>query len=382
MRKSFLQSLIELAGFAAVGLMAAVWFVGYNKNKLSGPTHIEESSMFYSDDETASFNDSYDNRRSRTSASERNSRTLSSRDYSSKNLRQPKSISERTSANDDWAPAGSTGERSSSKKNSKTSSSRIPVTAANAAAPEVVIPTRSWKGVHRNEPFAWHSFERFEKEIIDLSEEHGLYPQVFMARLIAYSYDFVESPGEVPVDNNLTAMKRPGTDERARFQDPLESLKAYAVVNAGEVSSLSPEGALAKHDRSWTMAQIIQRYDFIGSLGRIVGESPVYAGRMGPANKVSEEETMRREVMGEGVKMAASVDQVVREKKAKDAGYDNWEDFLEDLPEGQQEAQEKNATAVTSAIMKKKAFNLGRRVAAKKAKKEEETSKVVLNQDR
>lgn len=378
MRKSFLQSLIELAGFAAVGLMAAVWFVGYNKNKLSDPTHIEESSMFFSDDSQSGSADAenvYGARNSRNGAD--SDKGLSSRNYDSKNLRKPIRVTDNMN-NDDWAPAGSTGEKSS-RSSERKASSRTPVGAATAQA---AIPVRTWKGVHRDEPFAWHSFERFQDDVVSLSEEHGLYPQIFMARVIAYSYDFVEGPQDSPLDNNLTAMKRPGTDDRARFQDPLESLKAYAVVNAGEVSRLSAEGALAKHDRAWTMSQIIQRYDFVAELGSILGESPVYAGRMGPANKVSDEEIQRREVIGEGMKMATAIDKTVREKKAQSAGYDNWEDFWEDLPEGQKEVQEKNTAAVTSAIMKKKAFNLGRRVDAKKGKKEEDAGKVVLNQDR
>ncbi len=225
---------------------------------------------------------------------------------------------------------------------------------------------RSWKGVHRDVPFATLINDRFKKKVLELSDEYGLYPEVFMARIVAYSYDYVLSPERDPIDKNYTAMKRPNGDDRARFESVEESLKAYAVVNAGEITRLSPAGAIAKHERSWTMQKIIENNNFISNLAAKLRSTNTYAGMIGKSNKVSEEENEKREMIGEAISMVSKIEDKVKKQQAKSAGFDNWEDYVDELTEEEKDMQEKGATEKIAAVSKKKALHLKRRVAAKK----------------
>ena len=224
---------------------------------------------------------------------------------------------------------------------------------------------RSWKGVHRDLPFATLANDRFKQQVLKLSDEYGLYPDVFMSRIIAYSYEYVLSPERDPMDKNFTGMKRPNADERARFRSVEESLKAYAVVNAGEITRLSPAGAIAKHERSWTMQKIIETNNFVAELAMKLRSESSYEGMVGKINKVSAAENEKREVIGETLKMVSQVENEVKTKKAQAAGFDNWEDFVDDMTEEEIEKQEKVASKEIAAVSKKKSLHLKRRVAAK-----------------
>ncbi len=325
---------LELAGFLIIGLLFFVWYLGYRKNNPSVEvSQNPESTQVLEGSLDERLND-YDN-----------SFTVSSSDYSGPKYQKPVPLSK--------------------KSNNYLALNAGPSAAAKVVKPEVtaVKVLRNWKGVHRDKTFTQKCFERFANMVNELSDEYGLYPEVFMSRIIAYSYSFVLNPETDPVDKNFTAMKQPNGKGRARFRNSFESLKAYAIVNAGEITRLSAEGALAKHERAWTMQKIIDNNTYIKALRK--DREAAYAGVLGTANKISEAVKYEKELVGEAVKMAAKVDDVVKERRAQKAGYNTWEEYLEDLPEEEKHAQEENADAVVTAISKKKAFNLKRRVAAK-----------------
>lgn len=347
MKKGLLSTVVEFAGFALAGVLFFVWFLGYNKNNnaVLGPN--DESKVLRSE-----FGASYE----ATNASEYDHAdyaTLSSADYKGTSFKRPNPVSSKLKT---YRPVSRT-----ENENHTTATPRV--------SPQKLTVLRSWKGVHRDESYAWQCFNRFGKHVANLSEEYGLYPQIMMARIIAYSYEYISNPNDKLFDQNFTAMKRPKGEERARFKSSLESLKAYAIVNAGEITRLSASGAVAKHDRSWTMQKIIDKYAFISDLGKDAKEDSDYAGIVGKANKVSAKENYKREVKGEAIKMVSNIEDKVKKRRAKGAGFDNWEDYLENLPEEEKVKLEKEAASTISAISKKKAFNLSRRVGAKKRKK-------------
>lgn len=341
MKKSLLQRFIELIGFAIVGLFFFVWFLGNQSNNgrlvhtsevLRG--EVTEYEKYQTNDDQEDI-------------------VISSSDYSgsASTYQRPRSVSGKAK-NVDYTPV-----REISKAKRTTSDYTRSKTNAQTV--------RSWKGSHRDESFAWLCFDRFGQDVVSLSDKHGLYPEVLMARIVAYSYEYTSNPKKGLADNNFTAMRKPKAKERARFRTPIESLKAYAVVNAGEVNRLSSEGAIAKHDRAWTMRKIIEKYEFINDLSASKPKS--YKGKMGAANKISKEDVYKHEYAGEAIKMTSSVERKVKKRRAKDAGYGSWDAYLESLPEGKRVQQEDNVKEVTTAISKKKAFNLSRRVGAKKA---------------
>ena len=204
------------------------------------------------------------------------------------------------------------------------------------------------KGAHRDESFAWLCFDRFGSDVVELSNQYGLHPEVMMARIIAYTYEYMDHPRKDLADNNFTAMKKPKGKGRAIFERASESLKAYAVVNAGEVNKLSAEGAIAKHDRAWTMRKLIEKYEFIADLGAEKVQS--YKGKVGAANDFDEKTTYKHEVAGETIKMVSSVEAKVRKRRAKEAGFESWDDYMESLPEGRRIEQEDNIRDITAAI--------------------------------
>jgi|GEM_PF-4551519 len=356
MQRGLLKFLQEVIGFALIGGLFFMWFLGYLNND-------DQTSALDYNTARAGINDTreataesrayeaspYDrSRSSRTTGSN----AFSSADYDSRGFERPEEVARKATK--------------SSAVNSAEAAS-----GANAAVAHAVA-IRSWKGVHREENFARSCFELFRNDIADLSLEYGLYPEVFMARVITYSYGYTLNPVESPVDNNLTGMKQPNGEERARFRTTLESLKAYAVVNAGEINRLSEEGALAKHDRAWTMRKIIENNAFVSNLKKTIKRNREYAGMMGPASRVSAEEELELERQGETIKIVSSVETTVKERRAQNAGYDSWEDYLESIPEGRQAEQEADAEAVISAVSKKKAFGMSRRIEAKKRKRSKE----------
>jgi hypothetical protein len=342
-----------------------VWLLGHNENTVSVDDSYQESTLQsrIGDREEDALRPSY--RATRPDRSE----ALSSSDYAGPEYKRPKAVTKRENS----ARRSTAGSTHSSRS-----------TARDAAAPATYAATaiRDWKGVHRDAEYARQCFERFRDDVMNLSYQYGLYPQVFMARIIAFSYEYVSSPLEDPIDNNFLAMKRPGGESRARFEQVEESLKAYAVVNAGEILRLSAEGALAKHERAWTMRKIIENNAFVENLGELVMDGVYYTGHVGPANEVPEEENDAREMVGETLKMASKVERAVKEQQAQEAGFDNWEDYLESLPEGQRADREKNTSAITSAILKKKSFNMRRRVNAKKHRRSQKSEELVLNGNR
>ena len=340
---------LHFAGFTIVCLLGFVWFLGYTKNH-GLPNFFQASTTQHRLDTP--------NAKVRPMDGSTESVMVSSTDYAGPAyIAPPKEVtkkSDRYAGNTagevikDYATNNSTIGRNAAKKNSS----------ARAI--------RSWKGVHRDASFAKASYERFGSLVSELSEEHGLYPEVFLARVIAYSYDFVTVPSLDPFDNNFTAMKAPNGSARARFRNAFESLKAYAIVNAGEVTRLSSEGALAKHDRAWTMRKIIDNHGYIKALGKGAGEKIAYKGQIGNANKVSNKKLYEREVVGEAIKMTATVDDVFKNKKAQKEGYNNWDDYVNDMEATDKSDVEKEAAEVITAVSKKKALNLKRRVSAKK----------------
>lgn len=350
MRKSLLSSVFELVGFAAVGLLFFVWLLGHKKNNiLSGPQ---------SENITAQASVGMDEAPERRTIFDEpikvTERTKRSKYKGSNSSNEPIEVYE----------AAVTPPRPSVKRERRSSSSAsVAVRRASAV--------RSWKGVHRDEQFSWDAYTRYAEEVAILSKEYGLYPEVFMARIIAYSYDFIEHPGQTPADNNMTAMRSPKTKDRAMFRSASESLKAYAVVNAGEIKKLSADGAIAKFDRAWTVRKIIQKYSFISDLGKEVRKREDYAGLMGSASRISEEEVYNYELEGEAINMVSSVEEKVRKNRAAEQGFDSWEDYLEDLSPAEQAAAEQDAADETSAVSKKKSYNLSRRVDAKQLKRKQ-----------
>lgn len=365
MKRGILSSVFQLLGFAFVGMIFFVWLLGHNENAVSLENDYQNSTLQSRIGDGKADTDLKSSYRTPRAES---SDALSSSDYAGPEYERPKAVTKR----------GSSTTRPTTE--SKVSSSSP--TAAAKSAPLIASAIRDWKGVHRDMEYARNCFERFRDDVMNLSYEYGLYPQVFMARLIAFSYEYVDNPLENPTDNNFLAMKRPDGTSRARFEAIEESLKAYAVVNAGEIARLSAEGALAKHERAWTMRKIIENNTFVESLGELVMDGVYYTGTMGPANEVSEEENDEREIVGETLKMASKVDRAVKEQQAQDAGFDNWEDYLESLPEGQRADREKDASAITSAVLKKKSFNMRRRVNAKKHRRSQKSDELVLNGNR
>lgn len=369
MRKSFLTTVFELIGFGTVGFVLIVWFLGQRgESGLPGLERHESGKL-----QSGLFDDTGQRDAGGTiSAYEledpgyATEKAAGRREYKGGQHRKPSMAAHRLSDPRSAETARSTERRSASAS----------VRRSNAEA------VRSWKGVHRDEGFAWSCYQRFGEDIMNLSEEFGLHPQVFLARVIAYSYDYVEHPEQNPADNNFTALKRPGDKGRAAFRDPYESLKAYAVINAGEIKRLSAEGAVAKHDRAWTMNKIIEDYAFISDLKEAVVARADYDGLMGPANEVSEEENYQRELVGETIRLTARVDEKVKERKAVEAGYDDWESYLDALPEGQRQRQEEEAAGITSVVLQKKALNLSRRVNAKKRGKKRGAGEIVLSEDK
>lgn len=346
MRKSLLSTVFELVGFAAVGLLFFVWLLGHNKNVgeqvQEGLTIQAGVGMDKAPERKTIFDEPI-------KVSEKNSR---------ERYKKPKKTSEpvETYEASIYAP------RPKVKKESRSASpSSVAVHSASAI--------RNWKGVHRDEAFSWNAYTRFAEEILELSEEYGLYPEVFMARIIAYSYDYIENPNHTPADNNMTAMRSPKTKQRALFKSVSESLKAYAVVNAGEIKKLSAEGAVAKFDRAWTVRKIIEKNAFISDMGKSTRDHRGYSGLMGSASKISEAEIYDYELEGEAVHMVSTVEESVRKNEAKDQGFDSWEDYLEDLSEAEQVKVEQKAASKTSAVSTKKSYSLGRRVDAKQKKR-------------
>lgn len=331
-----LKFTFQLAGFTIVGLLFFVWYLGYRKNNPSLFSASPNQKELLLGNTDTNF--------------EEDTKMYSSSDYSGPLYSKPPRV-----ANQKLGYGSNTAGE--------------PIAEATAtASPNRLKSVRKWEGVHRDGPFAANSVERFGKIVAELSEEHGLYPDVFMARIIAYSYDFVLSPSQDPYDKNFPALKTPDGTGRARFKNAYESLKAYAIINAGEITRLSKEGAIAKHDRSWTIQKIIANYDAVAAL---VDEVPTllhYAGEIGTANNLSEAEVYENEVVGETIKMATNVDNRVKEQQANTAGFDNWEEYMEDLPREQQIKKTEEAKDIATAVSKKKAIHLKRRVAAKKNK--------------
>ena len=329
MQNRALRFILQIMGFAFAGVVFFVWFLGNSTNASATETPNQKVMK-------ASFG--FDSPKSVFSNDE-----VSSSDYSGPGYEKP-------SYPDIDAPETAMAFRSEKPED-------IEITAVKVV--------RSWKGVHRDLPFATLTNDRFKQLVLDLSDEFGLYPDVFMARIIAYSYDFVISPERDPLDKNFTGMQRPKSDERARFKNVEESLKAYAIVNAGEITRLSPAGALAKHERSWTMQKIIESNGFIANLNSKMRSEAVYKGMVSKVNKASEAENERREVIGETLQMVSKVENKIKQKKAQEAGYDNWEDYMDDMTEEEIVLTEKGAAKEIAAVSKKKSLHLKRRVAAK-----------------
>ena len=341
---------LQFAGFTIVCMLAFVWFLGYTKN------HGLPSFFTKSDTEKQSSTEQLTHAKSMDGSSE--SIMVSSTDYAGPTyVAPPKTVTKRADRY-----AGNTAGEAITDYATTTTTSR---TAKKTSAPRAL---RNWKGVHRDGSFAKDSYERFGSLVSELSEDHGLYPEVFLARIIAYSYDFIPNPKLDPFDNNFTAMKAPNGSARARFRNAFESLKAYAIVNAGEVTRLSAEGALAKHERAWTMRKIIDNHNYIKALGKGAGNKTAYRGQIGNANKVSNKKLYEREVVGEAIKMTATVDDVFKNKKAQKEGYSNWDAYVGEMEANDKSNAEKKAAEVITAVSKKKALNLKRRVSAKKKK--------------
>ena len=336
MKKSLLQNTIELFGFALVGMLFFVWFLGNQKN-----------SNQHQFQNTATLNAEVEN----YEAQAEEEIVISSDEYTPRasKYEKPEPISGKAKSVE-YTPV-----REKKKKERKVSN----YTRSKKNAESV----RSWKGAHRDESFAWLCFDRFGSDVAELSDKYGLHPEVMMARIIAYSYEYTDHPRKDLADNNFTAMRKPKSKKRAIFEDPIESLKAYAVVNAGEINKLSPEGAIAKHDRAWTMRKLVEKYAFISDLSESSDKS--YSGKVGSANKFSAKEVYKHEYAGETIKMISSVEGKVKKRRAKDAGFESWDEYMESLPEGRRVEQEDNIKDVTAAIAKKKSFNLSRRVKAK-----------------
>lgn len=347
MKKSLLSTVFELVGFAAVGILFFVWFIGHNKNNTDGLQQNKDGITV----QAGVGMDAAPERRTIFDEPIKVSGSTSKRDY-----KKPKKgdRSVETYEASIYTPKPRKNDRSAS-------TSSVAVRSASAI--------RDWKGVHRDEAFSWNAYARFSEDVLELSEEYGLYPEVFMARIIAYSYDYIENSNHTPADNNLTAMRSPKTKKRAMFRSVSESLKAYAVVNAGEIKKLSADGAIAKFDRAWTVRKIIEKHAFISDLGKDVRDHENYSGLMGSASKISEEEIYDYELEGEAINMVSNVEKKVRKNKAKEEGFDNWEDYLEDLSEEEKETVEQEAASKTSAISTKKSYNLSRRVDAKQRKR-------------
>lgn len=350
MQRSLLSSVIQTAGFALIGFLFFVWYLGHQKNN---PAALEISPKTGDIAQAEA--------RIPSNADEKESAYLESpsrpRSYSNQSIQAPEPV---TRSAESYNSRSSSVDRASlSPSNSRSGA---------AAAVQSATTIRSWKGVHRDESFAWLCFERFGQEVVALSKEHGLYPDIFLSRIIAYSYDYTKDPRVSPADNNVPALAHPKSDERALFRSAEESLKAYAVLHAGEVNRLSHEGAIGKNDRAWTMRKIIDGYPFVSNLAADLADRDAYRGRVGKANKASEQENYQREMVGEAIKMVSGVDDIVKKRRAESAGYSNWEDYLDDLTDEERAQQEEEASAKTSAISKKKAFNLSRRVNAKQRK--------------
>lgn len=331
MQNRALRFIFQLVGFAFVGAVFFIWFLGNKANALS--LNLTESKVL-----TASVNmdkpdDLYKNEDD----------GLTSADFSGPEY-------EKAIIPDLEAPETVTAFASEKPAGLEVNKVKL---------------VRSWKGVHRDIPYATIANERFKDQVVRLSDKYGLYPEIFMARIIAYSYDYVLTPERDPVDRNFTGMQLPDSDQRAQFKDVSESLRAYAVVNAGEITRLSPAGALAKHGRSWTMQKIIEGNNFISDLAANLRPERIYTGMVSRVNKVSAEENEKREVVGETVKMISQVENQVKTDEAKSAGYENWDDYMDNLNEKEIAKKEEGANKKIAAISKKKSLHLKRRVAAK-----------------
>ena len=351
MKKSLLTSMLEFAGFAIIAFLFGIWFLGSKKNNLPDNSSANEQIII----SAADVGNKDQPERGSVDYTNSGSYTKSN-DYQRQTYELPEKVSAAPTAYASIAAP----ERSSKRK-----SSTVKVASVGKRAKAV----RSWKGVHRDESFAWLCFDRFGAEVVELSEKYGLYPDVFMARIIAYSFEYTNDPRVDPSDKNFTGLPEPKSRSRAIFRSASESLKAYAVFHAGELKQLSKEGAMGKNDRAWSMNKIIDNYAFVKDLAKDAPERSAYKGRVGSSNRVAEEKNYQREMVGEAVRMVSSVDNVVKKRRAGTAGYSNWEDYLESLPEDVRAEETDNAASATSAISKKKAFNLSRRVDAKKRKK-------------
>lgn len=351
MRKSLLSTAFELVGFAAVGLLFFVWLLGHKKNS----NNLFQNKEGVTVQAGVGMDEAPDRR------------TL---------FDEPIKVSESTARKKDRKASNREKAVETYEASVYTPPPRVKKESKRSTAPSVGVRSasavRNWKGVHRDESFAWGTYTRFADEVLELSEEYGLYPQVFMARIVAYSYDFIENPNFTPADNNMTAMRSPKTKDRALFRSVTESLKAYAVVNAGEIKKLSADGAVAKFDRAWTVRKIIEKHAFISDLSRDVRDHEGYSGLMGSASKLSEAEIYDYELEGEAINMVSNVEKSVRKNKATEKGFDSWEDYLDDLDEEEKETVEQEAASKTSAVSKKKAYNLGRRVDAKQRKRKKD----------
>ena len=348
MQKSLLSSVIQTAGFAIIGALFFIWYMGHQKNTAPLEISPKETDISRAEISVTPRPDSKESRYTETYAN--------SDDYANRRIKAPEPVTNTYESN---RSSSATTDRASLAPSVNRSRSNTSVKKASAV--------RSWKGVHRDESFAWLCFDRFGQEVVNLSDKHGLYADVFLSRIIAYSYEFTKDPRVSPADNNFTALTQPKNKDRARFRSVEESLKAYAVLHAGEVKRLSREGAIAKNDRAWTMRKIIDGYTFVSNLN---SDHADYSGRIGRANKASEQENHQREMVGEAIKMVSTVDDIVKKRRAETAGYSNWEDYLDDLTDEERLQQTKAASSKTTAISKKKAFNLSRRVNAKKRKQD------------
>lgn len=348
--------MLELAGFALIGLLFFIWMLGRNEqSNLQGNGFNEPATL------SAGIGGKYAKKKNRNYEEE--TTIISSDAYHGEGFDAPTPVYSRKgnseSKYDDVESRGDYGKPSARSKKKK---AKKTYKASSATA------IRSWKGVHRDEDYARAYVREFQEDIMYLSNKYGLYPEVFMARVIAYSYDFVEQAGEIPMDNNLTGMRRPKGDGRALFESPKEALRAYAVVNAGEITRLSLEGAFAKHDRAWTMRKIAGNFEIERNLEERSSRRRSYTGLVGPANKLSSKESYQRELEGEMMDMYEKVDETVKSRRAKSAGFDRWEDYLENVPEDRRTLEEENTQEIINAVSRKKSLNLGRRVDAKKRK--------------
>lgn len=354
MKNKAFKFALQLAGFTIVSLLTFVWYMGFVKNNSSLTLNEQDQQK------GSEIHRGLDGKKnhSLTTDIQNDFLTITSNEYEGPTFSKPTPV-----ANKSYGYGGGTA--------GEPIATKVAPDESEASAVTDLAAIRNWRGVHRDAIFSKSAYERFGSLVTELSREHGLYPDVFLSRIIAYSYDYVSDPKMDPFDNNFTAMKAPNGNTRARFKNSFESLKAYAVVNAGEITQLSPEGAIAKHERAWTMRKIIDTYSYIKAMGTKFNEDGIsYSGQIGTANKVSDEKMHEREVVGEAIKMTAKVDEGIKHKKASGAGFKNWDEYLENLPEATKKEEERKTAEVVSAVSKKKAININRRVSAKKQKQE------------